>query len=167
MTGELFPTLGVAPLLGRMLSAGDDRVGAAPVAVISEGLWQRRYGRDPAVLGKPFEVTNGSFTIVGVAPGDFDLPHGSDAWVTFAAINPDLLEEDAAGTLDLVGRLRPGRTAEEGRRELDRLVAEVDRQSMERRFPPRDDRPPARRGRGGSGPAGPSRPRRGRARSSS
>ena len=124
VAGELFPTLGVAPLLGRMLSADDDRVGVAPVAVISEGLWQRRYGRDPAVLGKPFEITNGSFTIVGVAPGDFDLPQGSDVWVTFAAINPDLLAEEAYAVLDLVGRLRPGRTAEEGRRELDRLVAE-------------------------------------------
>jgi putative ABC transport system permease protein len=125
VTGELFPTLGVAPVLGRMLAADDDRVGAAPVAVISEGLWHRRYGRDLAVLGKPFETSNGTFTIVGVAPGDFDLPQGSDAWVTFAAINPDLLAEDAYAVLDLVGRLRPGRTAEEGRRELDRLVAEV------------------------------------------
>ena len=88
VTGELFPTLGVAPLLGRMLTAGDDQVGAAPVAVISEGLWQQRYGRERTVLGKTFEVTNGSFTIVGVAPGGFDLPHGSDAWVTFAAMNP-------------------------------------------------------------------------------
>ena len=127
VTGELFPTLGVVPLLGRVLAAGDDRVGAAPVAVISEGLWQRRFARDSAVLGKPFEVTNGSFTIVGVAPGDFDLPRGSEAWVTFAAINPTLLEEGATGTLDLVGRLRPGRTAEEARRELDRLMSEVER----------------------------------------
>ena len=125
VTGELFPTLGVAPLLGRMLAAGDDQVGAAPVAVISEGLWQRRYGRDRTVLGKAFEITNGSFTIVGVAPGGFDLPPGSDAWVTFAAINPALLKADAVGTLDLVGRLRPGRTMEEARRELDRLVTEV------------------------------------------
>jgi putative ABC transport system permease protein len=125
VTGELFPTLGVAPLLGRMLAAGDDQVGAAPVAVLSEGLWRQRYGGDRTVLGKTFEITNGSFTIVGVAPGAFDLPHGSDAWVTFAAMNADLLKEDAVGTLDLVGRLRPGRTTEEGRRELDRLVAEV------------------------------------------
>jgi predicted permease len=125
VTGDLFPTLGVVPLLGRALAVDDDRVGAAPVAVISEGLWQRRFGRDSAVLGKAFEITNGSFTIVGVAPGDFDLPRGSEAWVTFAAINPSLLEEGATGTLDLVGRLRPGRTAEEGRRELDRLVTEV------------------------------------------
>ena len=126
VTGELFPTLGVAPLLGRMLTAGDDQVGAAPVAVISEGLWQQRYGRDRTVLGKTFEITNGSFTIVGVAPGGFDLPHGSDAWVTFAAINPALLKEDAVETLDLVGRLRPGRTPAEAQRELDRLVTEVD-----------------------------------------
>jgi predicted permease len=126
VTGDLFSTLGVAPLLGRTLSAEDDRVGAAPVAVLSEGLWQRRFGRDSAVLGKPFEITNGTFTIVGVAPGDFDLPRGSEAWVTFAAITPDLLKDDAYGTLDLVGRLRPGRTAEEARRELDRIVTEVD-----------------------------------------
>ena len=126
VTGKLFPTLGVAPLLGRTLTAGDDQIGAAPVAVISERLWQQRYGRERTVLGKAFEITNGSFTIVGVAPGGFDLPHGSDAWVTFAAMNPALLKEDAVGTLDLVGRLRPGRTTEEARRELDRLVAEVD-----------------------------------------
>ena len=127
VSGDLFPTLGVIPLLGRTLAAADDRLGGAPVALISEGLWQRRYGRDPAVLGQRFEITNGTFTIVGVAPGHFDLPQGSDAWVTFAAINPQLLQEDAPGTLDLVGRLRPGRTAEEGRRELDRLVLEVNR----------------------------------------
>jgi predicted permease len=126
VTGDLFSTLGVAPLIGRTLSAEDDRVGAAPVAVLSEGLWRRRFGGDSAVLGKPFEVTNGTFTIVGVAPGDFDLPRGSDVWVTFAAINSDLLKDDAYGTLDLVGRLRPGRTLEDGRRELDRMVAEVD-----------------------------------------
>ena len=127
VSGEFFPTLGVTPLLGRTLAGADDRLGTAPVALISEGLWQRRYGRDPAVLGQRLEITNSTFTIVGVAPGDFDLPQGSDAWVTFAAINPDLLQEDAPGTLDLVGRLRPGRTAEEGRRELDRLVSEVNR----------------------------------------
>jgi putative ABC transport system permease protein len=126
VSGEFFPALGVVPLLGRTLSADDDRVGAAPVTVLSEELWQRRYGRDSAVLGKTFEITNGSFTIVGIAPGDFDLPQGAEAWVTFAAIDPDLLAADAYGTVDLVGRLRPGRTAEEGRRELDRLVAEVD-----------------------------------------
>jgi predicted permease len=127
VSGEFFPTLGVTPLLGRTLAGADDRLGTAPVALISEGLWQRRYGGDPAVLGQRLEITNGTFTMVGVAPGDFDLPQGSDAWVTFAAINPDLLQEDAPGTLDLVGRLRPGRTAEEGRRELDRLVSEVNR----------------------------------------
>jgi predicted permease len=126
VTGELFSTLGVAPVLGRTLAADDDRIGAAPVAVLSEELWQRRFGRDAAILGKPYEVTNGTFTIVGVAPADFDLPRGSEVWVTFAGINPGLLKEDAPGTLDLVGRLRPGRTPDEARRELDRMVTEVD-----------------------------------------
>ncbi len=125
VTGELFPTLGVAPLIGRTLTAEDDRVGSAKVAVLSEGLWRRQYGADSGVLGKPLELTTGSYTIVGVVPGDFDLPRGSVAWVTPAGINPDLLADDAYGLLDLVGRLRPGRTAEEARRELDRLMLEV------------------------------------------
>ena len=98
-----------------MLAADDDRRGVTRVAVLSERLWASRYGRDPDVSGKTLEVTNGAFTIVGVAPGDFDLPQGSEAWVTLAAINPDLLDEDAYATMDLVGRLRPGRTMEQGR----------------------------------------------------
>ncbi len=126
VSGDLFSTLGVAPLIGRTLSAEDDRVGSAPVAVLSEGLWRRRFGRDSTVLGKPFELTTGTYTVVGVVPGDFDVPRGSEAWVTFAAINPALLGADAYGTLDLVGRLRPGRTMEDGRRELDRMVTDVE-----------------------------------------
>ena len=115
VTGELFPTLASPRCWGgcfRPVRSGRRGPGSRhqrrPLAT---ALWT-----GPAVLGKPFEITNGSFTIVGVAPGDFDLPQGSDVWVTFAAINPDLLKEDAV-VLDLVGRLRPGRTAEEGRRD--------------------------------------------------
>jgi hypothetical protein len=52
VSGELFPTLGVKPVLGRTLVPDDDRRGAAAVAVLSEGLWERRYGRDPDVLGR-------------------------------------------------------------------------------------------------------------------
>ena len=78
------------------------------------------------VLGKPLNLTSGSYTIVGVAPADFGLPRDSEAWVTLAAIRPDAMEGEGYGTLDLVGRLRPGRTVEDARVELDRLVMEID-----------------------------------------
>jgi putative ABC transport system permease protein len=126
LTGGLFSTLGVRPILGRLLEDADDRRGSAPVAVIGEGLWRRQFGGDASVLGKALVLTNGSFTIVGVAPDDFELPQGAEAWVTVAAIWPDVLETKSIGTLDLVGRLRPGQTAEDARRELDRLMLEID-----------------------------------------
>jgi predicted permease len=125
-SGNLFSTLGVAPVLGRLLAPADDRRGAARVAVLSEGLWHRRFGGDSAILGRPLNLTSGAYTIVGVAPGDFELPQGAEAWVTLAAIRADALDDAAYGTLDLVGRLRPGRTAEDARIELDRLVLEAD-----------------------------------------
>ncbi len=52
VTGNLFSVLGVTPLLGRNIEAQDDSVAAAPVVAISYELWQRRYGRDPSVLGR-------------------------------------------------------------------------------------------------------------------
>ena len=68
LAGDLFNVLGISPVLGRVPRAEDDRVGAAPVAVISEGLWRRRFGADSAILGKPLPVWTISHTIVGVIP---------------------------------------------------------------------------------------------------
>ena len=110
VTGDLFGVLGASPVLGRALAAADDRVGAAPVTVISEGLWRRRFGGDPGVLGRPLSVYLKLYTIVGVMPGDFELPAGAEAWVTLSVIRPDAVTDPEYGTLDLVGRLRPGLT---------------------------------------------------------
>ena len=96
-------------------------------AVISEGLWQRQFGRDSTVLGKALRGHQRHLHDRRRRAGRFrSAPKGSVAWVTFAGDQSDLLKEGAYGTLDLVGRLRPGRTIEEARRELDRMVTEVD-----------------------------------------
>lgn len=125
VTGDLFETLGVSTILGRALGGEDDRVGAAPVAVISEGLWQRRFGSSPAVLGKALPIWTTTYTIVGVMPGDFGLPAGAEAWVTLGAIRPAALTDPEYGTLDLLGRLRPGYTPSDAKAELDRLLIET------------------------------------------
>jgi putative ABC transport system permease protein len=125
VTGDLFGVLGTSPIRGRALAAADDRVGAAPVTVISEGLWRRRFGGDPGVLGRPLSVYLKHYTIVGVMPGDFELPAGAEAWVTLSAIRPDAVTDAAYGTLDLVGRLRPGLTVRDARAELDRLLLQT------------------------------------------
>jgi putative ABC transport system permease protein len=85
--GDFFGTLGVAPVIGRLLTAEDDRKGAAPAVVISRGLWERRFGGDTAVVGRSLPVWGESYTIVGVAPNDLGLPHGVEVWVPFSVIN--------------------------------------------------------------------------------
>src|SRR5438094_3767907 len=71
VSGTFFPTLGVQPVLGRALTPDDDRIGASPVAVISYGYWERRFGRDPAILGRMIAVNSVPVTIVGVSPPEF------------------------------------------------------------------------------------------------
>ncbi|MGH7526221.1 MAG: ABC transporter permease, partial [Gemmatimonadales bacterium] len=126
VAGDLFATLGVSPVLGRALTGEDDRVGVPPVAVISHGLWQRRFGGDSTIIGKALPIFTNSYTIVGVVPGDFDFPAGAEAWVTLSAANPAAVTEERYGTLDLVGRLRPGYTQADAKAELDRLIPEAE-----------------------------------------
>ncbi len=125
VAGDLFGTLGVPPTFGRSLTSEDDRIGAAPVAVISHGLWRRRFAADSAIIGKSLAVWSSPYTIVGVMPGDFDLPAGADAWVTVSAVRPELVTQEESGSFDLVGRLRPGYSAADAKTELDRLLPET------------------------------------------
>jgi putative ABC transport system permease protein len=70
-SGSLFPLVGVAPVLGRFFNQEDDRLGANPVAVLSEEFWERRFGADPGVLGRRIELGQGTYEVVGVAPAGF------------------------------------------------------------------------------------------------
>lgn len=83
VSGNYFETLAVRPFLGRLLSPEDDRIpGAHPVAVLSYGYWQRRFGSDPAVVGREITLNNYPMRIIGVAPPGF--------YGTELAANPDL-----------------------------------------------------------------------------
>ena len=73
VSAAFFPILGVNPILGRNFNAEDDRRGADPAVLISEGLWQRKFGRDAAVIGKRLVVGGTGRTIVGVIPASFQL----------------------------------------------------------------------------------------------
>ncbi len=70
-SASLFPLVGVAPELGRFFNPEDDRLGASPVAVLSEEFWKRRFGSDPEVLGHKLEIGQGTYEVVGVAPAGF------------------------------------------------------------------------------------------------
>src|SRR5688572_14461322 len=117
VSGNYFPTLGVNPALGRLLTADDDRSpGAHHVAVLSHGYWSRRFGSDPSVLNQTIQVNGQPMTVVGVAArGFFGVQVGSppDVFVPMAMMAqmlPTWEEIDSRGNhwLNLLGRLKPG-----------------------------------------------------------
>ena len=71
VSGTFFSTLGVQPILGRALTPDDDRIGASPACVVSYSYWGRRFGRDPAIVGRSITVNSVPVTIIGVGPPEF------------------------------------------------------------------------------------------------
>jgi len=106
-TAELFDLLGTRPVLGRGFVAADDEPGAAPVVVLSHALWQRRFGGDPAVIGRAIGVNDTSHTIVGVMPAGFRFPHDrvADLWPIF---RPERSDSRPPFFISALARLRPG-----------------------------------------------------------
>src|SRR4029077_4532168 len=84
-TGGMLQMLGVGPLAGRLLTPEDDVPGASRPVVISEGLWNQAFGRDPSALGRNVQLNNRPATIVGVMGADFQFPPGelnpAEMWV--------------------------------------------------------------------------------------
>jgi len=130
VSGNYYTGLGVQAIAGRTITDEDDYPTAHPVAVISYRYWQRRFGANPAVIGKQINLNNAAFTIIGVTPPGFEgtMDIGSTQDVTIPiACEPQLYAErqrsrmSGAGTwwLRLMGRLRPGATVEQARAQLD------------------------------------------------
>ena len=116
VTGGVFELLGVQPLLGRGLQPADDASGA-PIAVMSYGLWQRRYGADSTLVGKTIRVNGVATTVVGVMPKGFGFPSvGQQLWLPIALNAED--RGRAAHSFFAIARLRDGVTVEQARREM-------------------------------------------------
>ncbi|HEX8855240.1 MAG TPA: ABC transporter permease, partial [Thermoleophilaceae bacterium] len=118
VSGNFFALLGMRPTIGRLLRDEDDVVGAGPVAVLSHDAWMRNYGGDSAVLGTLLRVhsTGIAYVIVGVATEGLGYPGQTDVWVPIATSTPHGAERFVM--VNLLGRLRAGRSAEQAREEL-------------------------------------------------
>jgi putative ABC transport system permease protein len=128
-TSGLFPTLRKVPVLGRGFTADDDKPGAEPVAILSEGYWERRFGRDPGMVGRHLVLSGESFTVVGIMP---KTVHGS--WKTIDVYTPLLRLEDKIGGeknrgnhpgIYVIGRLKPGITVERARTDVKGIAARL------------------------------------------
>ncbi len=140
VSGTLLPISGVAPLMGRAFLPEEDRPGGNRVVILSHGLWQRRFGADPQIIGKSMTLDDQSHTVVGVMPPDFDFPPTFK--ITFASIPvtypsagfwvPLALDANAQGrgsrNFGMIGRLKPDVTLQHARAEMNAIARRISQQ---------------------------------------
>lgn len=127
---NLFPLLGVRPAVGRLFTAADDQPGANATAVLSWGLWKRRFGGDPSVVGRSILIDAKSYTVVGILPAWFTWPDSKvELWTPlYHEKSTALMRMFDAHSFDVVGRLRPGVTMQQASGELNALQREIRRE---------------------------------------
>jgi predicted permease len=136
VSANLFPLLGVEPLLGRNFSPEEDQPGGQRVAILSQRLWQRRFSSDPDVVGKTLTLDGDGFLIVGVAPSGIRFPGGVglfkvayqpdiDAWTPLALNARGNPRREYSPLINVIGRLKPGITRERAQTDLEMITRRI------------------------------------------
>ncbi len=128
VTGGFFRALGAQPLLGRVITEEDDRMGGPFVIVLGHAMWQRQFGGDPGVVGKTIMLSGNSYAVVGVMPPDFKSPRGAiEVWAPVqVALN--VAPYRGVHILRTYARLKPGVTIDQAQSEMgaiDKRLAEA------------------------------------------
>jgi putative ABC transport system permease protein len=113
---NMFPMLGVQPILGRQFREEEDRPGGPRVVLLGHGVWQRRYGADPAVIGRTITVNGNPYTVVGVMPPKFQFPQSAQLWIPVAPI--EYTNPRTARTLTVFGRMKKGVSVADARGDI-------------------------------------------------
>ena len=125
VTSNFFPLLGAEPALGRIFLPEEDSPGAARVAVLSQGLWQRRFGGERSAVGRDVLLNGEHYTVAGVMPADFEFAYPNvDLWIP-VAFTPEQLNDHANHYLEVVARLKPGVTVEQARADLNVVARRI------------------------------------------
>lgn len=125
VTANFFGLLGVKPVLGRTFTPEEDRPGTNRVVLVSHGLWQRRFGGDPALVGKELLLDGRKHTVLGVMPPGFQfLSKETGLWVPIA-FSPEQLANRGGHYLTVVARLKPGVTLAQARADIAAITARI------------------------------------------
>jgi putative ABC transport system permease protein len=131
VTTNYFRAFGVKPLLGRTFNPEEEKTaGGPPVVVLSHGLWQRRFGADPNVIGKTVTIDGKTATIVGVAPQSFQYPAGTEVWAPLTFDSPEM-KVRRAHFLRPIGLLKPNVSLAQAQAETDVIARRLEQQYPE------------------------------------
>ncbi|MFI5234922.1 MAG: ABC transporter permease [Gemmatimonadales bacterium] len=125
VTGGFFNVTGVSPVLGRTITTLDDSIGGPNVAVLGAGLWQRRFGGDPRIVGRTIRLDGNAYQVIGVMPQGYDYPDASQIWLPQRFSAQDLATQRGAHYIDVTGRLRPGVTVAAADLDLRAISAQL------------------------------------------
>jgi len=129
VTWNMFPMLGIQPILGRQIRADEDTPGGPRVVLLSHGVWQRRYAANPSVIGRNITVNGLPHTIIGVMPPKFQFPELAQLWIPQVPI--EHTSPRTARNLVVLARLKPGASFEDGRRDIDGIGAQLSREQRD------------------------------------
>ncbi|MBZ5559188.1 MAG: ABC transporter permease [Acidobacteriia bacterium] len=122
ISANTFQMIGQRPVIGRDFSATDDRPGADPTVILSNGLWKNRYGSDPAVIGRSIKVNSLVATVIGVMAPDMRFPFNTDLWIPVSMLPPDYTNSKrSVRSFSVMGRLNAGVTLAQARAELQNI----------------------------------------------
>jgi putative ABC transport system permease protein len=127
-SANFFSVLGVDPVLGRTFQAGEDSQGGPKVTILTYGLWQRRFGGDPKIIGKAITLNGESYSVIGVLPATFQFAlRSADLWMPYQPTQNQLTRRFLHGT-NLIGRLKSDKTVNDAQSELSLIASRIEQQ---------------------------------------
>jgi putative ABC transport system permease protein len=130
-SANFFSVLGVDPTIGRTFQSGEDKPGAPRVTVLSYGFWQRKFGGDEGIIGQALTISGNSYTVIGILPSSFQFAfRPADLWLTYQPTQAQLTGRFLHGT-NLIGRLKPGVSAEQAQAELGVIASRIEKEYKE------------------------------------
>lgn len=127
-TANLFEVLGVKPVLGRTFTTEEEQMGKHQVVVIGNGLWQRRFGANPDVIGQTVLLSDVSRTVIGVMPQGFKFPHqDAELWIPMA-LNEQVRGARGSFSFFAIGRLKPGVRLEQAKADMGAIAERLQQQ---------------------------------------